>query len=215
MAENEDEIELDEMEVDGRHLSEGTITTLLTASRFDGHGFVVSFDHSKGMFENDKSGSSETACSDPNPSKSQEQEQEVVDPSEVLREAASKLEIDAASTSESSIQKAYCDVVRTLKRNRESRTPSRHASHEDSLINNFFSQVEIEDTGSSRKDNSPMRAATTDAACCDASSPATDQDPPLPSEDPLKPHLPNIQIRVDPEPGCFLPPPFPCLRSPH
>jgi hypothetical protein len=202
-----EEIRFDELEADGRSWSEGTIATLLAASQFDGNGFIVSVDAQPSL--------NGPEAKDPQPATAQTNgeslEARTCKPSSsqadgTATNASCDKDADAAreieggdeanSFDDEALKRAYKDVVRTLKRNRESRTPSRNVSLEDSriaaqeeAINSFFAQVDLEDALEALE-NSEARGEEDDA---DTYLP--------PLEDQLKPHLGDIHVRIEPDPS--------------
>jgi hypothetical protein len=196
-----EEIKFDELEADGRSWSEGTIATLLAASHFDGNGFIVSVDAQPSL--------NGPEAKDPQPTIAQTNgeslEARASKPSSSSQaDASCDKDADAAreieggdeanSFDDEALKRAYKDVVRTLKRNRESRTPSRNVSLEDSriaaqeeAINSFFAQVDLEDA---------LEALENSEARGDEDDDDTYLPPP---EDQLKPHLGDIHVRIEPD----------------
>ena len=183
----DEEITLDEeddgLEVDGRSLSEGTISPLLAASQFDVQGFFLPTNE----FQTASGDAFANAQTD---SKAGITNSYQFDPPVEEDEGSNRGNL--VSSSDEALNKAIGEVVRTLKRGRESLPASRNVSQEDgSTVEDFISQVEINES------RLAANAATDTAAGKNESSLREFLSP---SEVLLKPHLENIQIRVEPDP---------------
>jgi hypothetical protein len=180
----EDDEEEENDGVDGRNLSDGTITTLLAASQFDGQGFYLSGCEFQ---EITATGANEETQKDSNNEGDPAVKEEDHHP-QSHGAVSDSHEGTSPTPSDVALKRAYSEVVRTLKRDRESRPASRNVSQEDAnAINNFFAMVEMEDANKNNEDEASAQNEGGD-----------DQFLPPPEEQ-LKPHLEQIQIRVEPD----------------
>jgi hypothetical protein len=170
--------------VDGRNLSEGTISTLLAASQFDGQGFYLSAHEIPTMKfpANDDvhrySNQPSTAMNEHN--------------SQAQAGSDSLQDGESLSVSDDALKRAYGEVmslVRTLKRDRESRPGSRNHSHDETNGTDFFAQPEAEDNMISNSNTAEEESGRDEEG---------DEFLP-PPEEPLKPHLEQIHISVEPD----------------
>ena len=183
---------LDDDIVNGRDLSEGTISTLLAASQFDGQSFCFPLDE---VYEKQTVGNllkcsdfsdgtrklncAEHGCNGQSNGFSR------------LSDETPRNSDGLFSVGDEALKQATREVVRSVKRARESRPASRDVSQEEENVLDVFSQVEIGDCESARS-NVEDTSACTQNLVYDEYLP--------PTEESLKPRLENISIRLEMEP---------------